>query len=193
MLSDRPLSEVLDRVAARTPAPGGGSSAAWSCALGAGLVAMAASFAMDRADGRDRMAQIRAEAEGLRAAASELAERDLASYVPLLEALRLPLDDPARAQLIPEASALAAEVPLQTARLGATVARLGADVALDGNAQLRGDAVAGTLLAEAGCRAAACLVRLNLRDAAPEDGRLRELEALVDAARAASQRAVEGC
>ncbi|MBA2636837.1 MAG: cyclodeaminase/cyclohydrolase family protein, partial [Solirubrobacterales bacterium] len=37
-LVDRPLSELLDALAARTPAPGGGCAAAWGCAIAAGLV-----------------------------------------------------------------------------------------------------------------------------------------------------------
>jgi methenyltetrahydrofolate cyclohydrolase len=43
------FAELLDRLAARTPAPGGGAAAAWACALAAGLVEMAASFPDDAA------------------------------------------------------------------------------------------------------------------------------------------------
>ena len=43
-LADLPLGEVLERVAARTPAPGAGSSLALTCALAAALAEMAARF-----------------------------------------------------------------------------------------------------------------------------------------------------
>jgi len=38
------LAQFLERLAARTPAPGGGSVAAVTCAMAAGLVEMAAAF-----------------------------------------------------------------------------------------------------------------------------------------------------
>jgi hypothetical protein len=58
-------------------------------------------------------------------------------------------------------------------------------LALTGNANLLGDAATATLLAEAGCRAAAALVAINLRDA-PEDPRSQEAQLL--AARALDAR-----
>ncbi|MGL1400167.1 cyclodeaminase/cyclohydrolase family protein, partial [Vibrio parahaemolyticus] len=38
------MTDLLGAVASRTPAPGGGSSAAWTCGLAAALVEMAAAF-----------------------------------------------------------------------------------------------------------------------------------------------------
>ncbi|MGZ4200188.1 MAG: cyclodeaminase/cyclohydrolase family protein, partial [Thermoleophilia bacterium] len=38
------VAEFLEQLAARTPAPGGGAVAAIVCAMGAGLVEMAAAF-----------------------------------------------------------------------------------------------------------------------------------------------------
>ena len=187
MLARRPLGEVLDEVAARTPAPGGGSAAAWSCALGAGLVAMAASFAPDLG-----MAQVHAEAERLRSAALDLAERDLVSYAPVLVALRLARDDPARPARLHAALTDASAGPLEIARVGCAVAELAVEVATDGSAHLRGDARAGALLAEAGCRAAACLVELNLRDAPAGDRQLTELAVVVARATAARDQALAG-
>lgn len=192
MLSERPLGEVLDEVAARTPAPGGGSAAAWSCALGAGLVAMAASFAPAVGTAPGPMALVHAEAERLRAAALELAEGELVSYAPVLAALRLARDDPARPARLRAALADASAAPLEIARVGSAVAELAVEVATDGSAHLRGDALAGALLAEAGCRAAACLVELNLRDAPAGDRRLADLAGLVARATAARDRALAG-
>jgi formiminotetrahydrofolate cyclodeaminase len=58
--------------------------------------------------------------------------------------------------------ARAAEVPLAIAEAGADAAFLAAWVADRGAADRRGDAVAAALLAEAGTRAAAALVAVNL-------------------------------
>ena len=67
------VKEFLDAVPARTPAPGGGSVAAITLSLAAGLTAMAARFA---ADDWERRAEIVGRAEALRARAEPLADAD---------------------------------------------------------------------------------------------------------------------
>jgi methenyltetrahydrofolate cyclohydrolase len=64
--SQRPLRDLLNDLAARTPTPGGGTSAAWATAIAAALVEMAAAFADD--------AEAAARAAELRMRAMELAE-----------------------------------------------------------------------------------------------------------------------
>jgi len=148
---------VLDAVAARTPAPGGGSSAACACAVAAALVEMAARFSPDR----EELAQRAAE---LRARALDLAEVELHAYEPVLEALRLPRDEPERAARIEEARATASESPLAIAGVGAELGELAADITRTGNRNLAGDAIAAALLAEAAAQAAARLVAINLTE-----------------------------
>jgi len=118
---------------------------------------MAAGFAPDRSDTAARAAQYRARA-------LELAEVELHAYEPVLEALRLPREDPGRAERISAAQAVASESPLEVARIGAELAELAADLAGTGNPNLAGDAIAGALLAEAAAQAAARLVAINLTD-----------------------------
>jgi formiminotetrahydrofolate cyclodeaminase len=154
--SDLPLRELLERFAQRSPAPGGGSAAGATCALAAALVEMAAAYETE--GGGDVVARARE----LRASALELAERDLSSYAPVLSALRLARDDPARPERLESALAVAAEIPLAIARCAAEVAELGAGVTARAGRHLRGDAVAGTLLAEAACRTAVRLVDANV-------------------------------
>ena len=155
--SDRSFGELLDAIAARTPAPGGGSSAACACAVAAALVEMAARFTPDREEPARRAAELRARA-------LELAEIELHAYEPVLEALRLPRDDPERAARIEEARATASESPLAIAGVGAELAELAADIARTGNRNLAGDAIAGALLAEAAAQAAGRLVAINLTE-----------------------------
>src|SRR5262249_62412179 len=64
----------------------------------------------------------------------------------------------------------AAAVPLEIVELAVPVARIAARLAAAGNPSLRGDAITGALLAEAGARAAAVLVSVNLA-VAPDDDR----------------------
>ena len=177
-------------MAARRPAPGGGSSSAWTCALAAALVEMAAVFAPDASE---TVAEARpspaVEARALRESALVLAERELESYAPVLEALR---SQPglARERRLRAALSEAAEAPLAIARCGARIAELGLVVLFDGSEHLRGDAVTAVLLAEAACAAAVRLLELNLSDA-PDDPRHAEAIALSAAAADARRRALD--
>ncbi len=118
---------------------------------------MAANFA----DGQD---DAFARAGELRTRALELAEIELHAYEPVLEALRLPREDPERAARVSAAQSEASKSPLEVARVGAEIAELAAELASGGNPNLSGDAVAGALLAEAAAQAAASLVAINLSD-----------------------------
>ena len=184
--AEQPLGSFLDEVAAPTPAPGGGTAAATACALGAALVEMVARIELGRADAAvrprrdlpDRLAALRGQA-------LKLAERELSSYGPVLEALRLPRDDPERTGRLDAALTRASMAPLAIAEAAAEVAEIGAELAAAAGPAVAGDAVAGVLIAEAAAASAATLVEINL-EARPE---AEELARAMDArARAASAR-----
>jgi methenyltetrahydrofolate cyclohydrolase len=172
-LADQTLIEFLDAVASASPAPGGGSSSAVAGALAAGLVEMAA-----RIGGGDSE-----RPRTLRERALELAEAELSSYAPVLDALRLPRGDPGRGERLATALLEASRAPLEVSEIGAEVAELGLAVAQGSNAAVRGDALAGVVLAEAATTAAVRLVEINLVDAGADD--------LIERARAARGRAAE--
>jgi methenyltetrahydrofolate cyclohydrolase len=176
-LGEQSLASILDDVAAATPAPGGGTSAALALALAAGLVEMSALLAGEEG-AASRAASVRREAV-------ELAERELTSYAPVLEAMRLPAADPGREARVAEALLEASRAPLAIAEAAAEVASLGAEVERASSPSVRGDALAGTTIAEAAAGAAAGLVEINLerQPSAPELARAREA-----AARAGEQR-----
>jgi formiminotetrahydrofolate cyclodeaminase len=98
----------------------------------------------------------------LRGLALALAQDELESYGPVLEALALPASDPARPQRTAAALSSASETPMRLAETGAELAELAAGAARDGSPHLAGDAIAGAVLAEAACRAAVQLVVINL-------------------------------
>jgi formiminotetrahydrofolate cyclodeaminase len=160
--SELPFAELLARVAEATPAPGGGSSAGWACALGAALAEMCGA----------------AGAAELRARALALAEADLTSYAPVLAATT----PEARAAALSEA----AEVPLAIAAAAAQVAQLAAGVVHGSKA---GDAATGAAVAAAAARSAAHLVELNLAST-PEDPRLEQARAYAQAAAQAASSAL---
>jgi len=160
------VSELLDAVAARSPAPGGGAVAAVVTGLAAALTAMAGRYADPAAIPPDLVDR----AEGLRAAARPLADADAAAYGSYLAATQLPRESGNRRTAVAQALSEASEVPLRIAEIAAEVAALGQRLAHDGNPNLRGDAIAGVLLAAAGASTAALLVAENLRRT-PDDPR----------------------
>jgi formiminotetrahydrofolate cyclodeaminase len=186
---DRRVRDLLEDIAAQTPTPGGGSVAAIAVAMAAGLVSMAARFSREHWEDAPGAA---AQAEALRARVAPLARADANAYEKALEALRLAKDgaSEARDQALGEALERAAAVPLEIAAAGADVAMLAADVAEAGNPNLCGDAAAGAALAEAGTRAAAKLVAVNL-GTMREDERVVAAKAFVEAARRAAKRALD--
>jgi formiminotetrahydrofolate cyclodeaminase len=186
---DRRVRDLLEDIAAQTPTPGGGSVAAIAVAMAAGLVSMAARFSREHWEDAPGAA---AQAEALRARVAPLARADAIAYEKALEALRLAKDgaSEARDQALGEALERAASVPLEIAAAGADVAMLAADVAEAGNPNLCGDAAAGAALAEAGTRAAAKLVAVNL-GTMREDERVVAAKAFVEAARRAAKRALD--
>jgi formiminotetrahydrofolate cyclodeaminase len=184
----QPVDELLEGIASDTPAPGGGSVSALVVAMAAALVAMAGRFSLEHWDGAAEAVE---QAEGLRASATPLAPGDSAAYEEVLTAMRLPkdLEPEVRNTTIGNALARAAEIPLEIAGQAARVAELAATVAERGNPNLRGDAVAGSLLAAGAARAAANLVEINLGTTA-SDERVSRARARAAAANAAAERAL---
>jgi formiminotetrahydrofolate cyclodeaminase len=176
------LSDVFGHIASEVPAPAGGSAAAIAVALGAGLTAMCARNSREQwREARGAVAQ----AEFLRSRIEPLAQADAEAYENALVAFRLPeqLEPEVRNATLGVALERAAAIPLAIAEVGADVADLAATVAECGNAEMRGDAVAGT-------RAAAHLVRINL-GAGPDDFRVVRAGEVADAASRSAQRALD--
>jgi len=173
---DQPVRGFLDRLAARTPTPGGGGAAAATGAMAAGLVAMAARFSARQLPEAGDLAD---EADRLRYMASQLVDMDARAYTRVLAT---------RGPERKEALLGAAMIPLEIAAIGARVAGLAAKVPEAGNPNLRGDAVSGALLATASTRSAAGLVDINVRFGGldPELSH-RAAQAVADAADAAER------
>ena len=183
-----PLGEFLDRVAAGSPAPGGGSVAAIAVALAAGLAGMAARLSSSQLAEAPDLAR---QADAARLRVAPLATADAESYGRVLDAYREP-DPEARTARVRDALSGAADVPLAVAGAGSEVAGIASRLAEEGNPNLEGDALAAVLLAGAGVRAAAKLVQINLSTADVDDDRLRRANSLVDTTATTVRRATGG-
>jgi formiminotetrahydrofolate cyclodeaminase len=186
--TDVPFEELLDTIAAETPAPGGGSVAAFVTEMAASLAAMAARFAHDW----DGAAGAVAQAETLRHRAAPLADKDAVAYENVLTAMRMPkeLEPEVRNTLIGETLSRAADVPLEIAECAASVSELAAEIAVRGNPNLRGDAAAAAILSSAAARVAANLVEINLATV-EGDERVERARAVVVSAERAARRAAD--
>jgi methenyltetrahydrofolate cyclohydrolase len=176
---DLTAAQVLDELAGPV-APGGGSALAFSVAMAAAVVRMAARAS---ADTWDEARGIAAQADALRHRAAPLAQYDAEVYDQAL-AIRdgvaaLPAEK--RDWEIGKAFAAAAEPPIEIARVAVDVAELALAVAASGEPRVRPDAIAAATLAAAAARAAVTLVEANLT-AVGGDPRIAEAEDLATAA-----------
>jgi len=187
---DLSLGEFLDLVASGGPAPGGGSVAAVAVALAAGLSGMAARLSADQLADAPGLAD---RADASRRGVAPLARADAESYGRVIDALRLPREPnpETHKERVKDALSGAADVPLAVAEVGKEVAGIAARLVEEGNPNLEGDAMTAVLLADAGVRAAAALVEINLSSANMEDDRLGRANELVDETAATVQRATE--
>ena len=172
------LAAFVEKVAAKTSAPGGGAAAAVVTTLAAALAEMAAQFSSKHWDDADDAA---ARARELRERAAPLAQADAEAYEAVIAARGSPRYD--------QALSRATDIPLAVAEAAAGVAELAAELAACGNPNLRGDAVTAALLAEASARAAANLVEINLAER-NRDQRIERAQELASAAGAAARRAL---
>jgi len=166
---EQPLERFLNLMASDESAPGGGAAAAVAVALAASLSSMSARLSTDYLANAAGLVE---QAERLRGRVAPLAQDDAEVYGRVMAAKRAAGD-------LKEALSEAADVPLAIAEVGAGVAGIALRLAESGNPNLRGDALAAVLLAEAGVRAAASLVEINLSAAGTVDGRLDRARELV--------------
>ncbi|MDI6695749.1 MAG: glutamate formimidoyltransferase [Anaerolineales bacterium] len=188
--SSQASMDFLDALAEGTPAPGGGSAAAYAGAAGAALAAMVARLTLGKKKYADVEAQMYAlleRAESLRASLTEAIQRDAEAFSSVMTALKLPKDTPeeeaVRQKAIEEATLNAARVPLDTARMAVEVMELSAQAATLGNLNAISDGATGAALARAALTGAGYNVRINLASLAdPSAGEpllaeIRQLEA----------------
>jgi formiminotetrahydrofolate cyclodeaminase len=168
-LTDKPTKTFLDELASSAPAPGGGSVAALSGALGAGLISMVCNLTLGKpkyAAVQDDISAILKKSEGLRQELTDLLEEDVKAYSRLSQIMKMPRDTEeqkaARAALMDKALKAATDVPMRVAAACVAVMALCPSVAEKGNTNAVSDVGVGILMAEAGLRSAALNVLINL-------------------------------
>jgi len=168
-LTDKPTRSFLDELASSAPAPGGGSVAALSGALGAGLISMVCNLTLGKpkyAAVQDDVSVILKKSESLRTELTDLLEEDVRAYTQLSQTMKMPRDTEeqksTRAMLMDKALKVATEVPMRVAEACVSVMALCPAAAEKGNTNAVSDVGVGILMAEAGLRSAALNVLINL-------------------------------
>ena len=168
-LADKTVTDFLDELASKAPAPGGGSVAALSGALGAALVSMVCNLTLGKkvyADVQDDIEDLLAQSEALRQELTDLLAEDVKAYSGYSAAAKMPRDTEeekaARSEAMQSALQIATDVPLAIADAAVRVMDLCMPAAEKGNKWAVSDAGVAVLVAEAAVRSAALNVLINL-------------------------------
>lgn len=178
-LVDLPVTAFVHRVAADSPAPGGGSVSALAGALGAALGTMVANLSAHKRGWDHRWEEFSAWAvrgKECHEALLRLAEEDTCAFDALLAAFRLPQEHQGRAEAIAAATRRAIEVPLAVMEASLEALAVVEGMAAEGLTSSVSDAGVGALLAAAGVRGAHLNVRINAATLSDDAARRAYLE-----------------
>lgn len=188
-VENQTMHEFLEAVASKQPTPGGGAVASLVAALGAALGQMVVNYSIGK---KSLIAHDMLHQEAINALmqfgvrAMHLAEDDAIAYGRLNALWRLDKADPKRVAEFDDAAEQAIAAPHAVLHMCKEMLRLLQKLCGTTNAMLASDLAIAAILAEAGARAAAWNVRINLPllgDQAVRDTFMQTIEqALGDAA-----------
>lgn len=168
-LTELTVHDLVERLATRDPAPGGGSAAALAGAMGAALLRMVVELTAaptEPASAGIELAEIGAAAAAWQSELLNLAELDANAYHAVVRARRLPrgteLESQARDVQVEAAVQEATRAPLATIRAATAVLELAERLAPIGSRHAISDVGVGGMLALTSARGAALNVRINL-------------------------------
>ena len=170
MLIDKKINNFLDELASNSPTPGGGSVAALTGALGAGLISMVGNLTIGKKkyeDVEEDIKKIISSSEKLRYELSQLLEEDVKVFNNFMATYKMPKETEdekkIRAEKIQESLIEAAKVPLKVAYKCLDILTLSQQVAEKGNINVVSDAGVAALMADATLESAILNVKINLR------------------------------
>jgi formiminotetrahydrofolate cyclodeaminase len=176
MLVDDKITEYLEKAAAGTAVPGGGSVAALNAALAAGLTEMVANLTV----GKKGYEAVEEEMKALAGMASQLRnkltaaiDQDADAYTEVMAAYKLPKttdeETSLRKQKIQDAIKHAALVPLEVARDALAVIDLAGRAIRKGNKNAASDGAVAAMNARTAALAAIYNVKINLSSIKDDD------------------------
>jgi formiminotetrahydrofolate cyclodeaminase len=168
-LADLSIKEFLEKTASGSPVPGGGSIAALSAAIAAGLSEMAANLTIGKKGyeaTEKQMKVIKKAAADYRNKLIKDIDRDSDAYNDVLAAFRLPksyeLEENFRKQAIQDAFKKASLVPLDVAKNAFKIIDLAEQVVKHGNKNAVTDGAVAVMMARTAVLSALYNVKINL-------------------------------
>jgi len=165
-----PLEKYVDDLAAKLPAPGGGSVVALVGALGAGLLSMVSNFTLGKEkykQSEEEVKNILERSEDLRKRLTELVDEDIRAYGEVSSAYKLPRtadkEKEARSRAIEKACKDALTVPMEVARCCCKGLEIASKLVDIGNVGLVSDVGVAAGLLEAALKGAELNVKINLK------------------------------
>lgn len=164
------VKSFADETASDSPAPGGGSIAALSGALGASLGTMVANLSASKRGWEDRVGEFSPWAEKGQKIKDELlflVDEDTRAFDKIMAAFGLPKDNPeqvsARKQAIEDASKYATEIPFKTMQVAFSCIPLLKEMATNGNQNSLSDVGVGAICMKTAVRGAWLNVLINAK------------------------------
>lgn len=179
----------VNAVSEGTSTPGGGAVAALAGSLSAALAEMVARLTVSKksyAETHETMNAIVAAAGDLRQRLLDAIDEDITAFNMVMDAYRLPKDDPSRAAAIQSGMIRASDVPLSVARMALEAMQLSEKVARQGNKNAVSDAAVAALMGMAAVEGAALNVRVNAVNLEDADQKTRyqdDVKSLLEHAR----------
>lgn len=169
MLTKKTLENFLDELASSSPAPGGGSSAALTAAIGAALISMVCNLTIGKKKYQDVEAEIMkvlGSSERIRKQFTDLVNKDTEAFNKVMEAYSLPKENENQKSLrnaaIDSALREACLVPLEVMKHCLDALAISMIVAEKGNRNSVSDAGVSAILLAAAAESAYLNVKINL-------------------------------
>jgi len=165
---DMKLDDFLNTLATSEPVPGGGTAAALAGATGAALLCMVGEITMGKKKPEDKtpIEQSLGNLKPLVDRFKELADEDSEAFGEVMKAFKLPKESDeekaARSQAIQDATVIAADVPLETARVALSAAKNAMNLAESGSKSAISDVACGILFLDTAFKGALYNVKINV-------------------------------
>jgi len=163
MYINRSLKEYLNDLAAKRPAPGGGSAAALAASVGASLMSMVANYTVGNPKYKEvegKVASILVRVENHRAQLQGLVDRDVDAYNRLSTGIKEFSKNPSR---LDEIYKEAITPPLEVCKITSECLKLCKDLAEYGNKNLITDTAIAAIMLEGAFLSAKFNVYINLK------------------------------
>jgi glutamate formiminotransferase/formiminotetrahydrofolate cyclodeaminase len=169
-LIDMDLRSFADETASESPAPGGGSVAAYCGTLGISLATMVANLSAHKRgwdDKWDYFSEWAVKGENLKSKLLATVDEDTEAFSMIMKSFGLPKNTEAekkeRSKAIADATRHAAEVPLRVAKLATESFEIIEAMVNEGNPNSITDGAVGAICARAAVKGAVLNVRVNLQ------------------------------